>query len=106
MFGFFNMMDNYEDRKVANDEINGAVIDTVSVSDSEQPYETGVKHESYNKGAWVIVEMYDSEEEAEIGHSKWVDTFRKGLPETLTDVGTSDIKQFIGVDKTFVKNKD
>ena len=50
MFGFFDMMDNYEKRKIENTVVGEATIDTCAVSDSEQPFETGIIHPRYNDG--------------------------------------------------------
>jgi hypothetical protein len=77
-----NMIGTYEERKVDNTEINGVVIDTALVTDSDQPYETGIRHPKYNNGKWVIVEMYNTKREARTGHNKWVEIFSKEeLPE-------------------------
>lgn len=97
MFSFFGMIGNYESRKVANNEINGAVIDTVAVTDSEQPYETGIKHPNFDNGNWIIVEMYEDEDSAKDGHIKWVDLFKKGIPKELSDVSTCELKKFFSV---------
>lgn len=70
-------------------EIDGyVVVDTSMVSDSSHPYETAVSHINYNPNSWIVVEMYNTEEEAKIGHQKWVDRMsdKDNLPETLTDV--------------------
>ena len=105
MFNFMDMVGNHAERLVANTKEGDAVIDTAAVSDSEQPYETGIAHPRYNNGAWVIVEMYDSRTEAKEGHNKWVDIFSQGkLPSELKDVSTSGIavllKAFTGEDRT------
>lgn len=90
MFNFLSMTDNYEDRLVKNTKIKDGVIDTAAVTDSAQPFETGIEHSRYNGGAWVIVELYDSKEEALVGHEKWVKTMsKKTLPKQLKDVSTS-----------------
>ncbi len=87
------MMDNYEQRKVARfDGENGLCIDTAAVTDSRQPYETGIQHPNYKSGGWVIVEMYDFKEEAQKGHDKWVKTMTaETLPKTLKDVSSCDL---------------
>jgi hypothetical protein len=91
MFGFLGMMDNYEQRKVANTKINETEIDTAMVSDSARPYETGICNPQYNNGNWIIVELYDSKELSKIGHKKWVKLFSdKKLPSHLTDVSECD----------------
>jgi len=96
MFDFMSMAGTYKQRLVENTTINGAEIDTVRVTDSLQPYETAISHESYNSGAWVVVEMYDLKELAEIGHAKWVEIFKKEkLPIELKDVSTSTIKRLL-----------
>ena len=105
----FDMADNYEERKVKNTEINGAIIDTCAVSDSEQPFETGILHPSYNNGGWVIVEMYDSKKDAKKGHEKWVKVFSgKSLPPELKDVSTAEIAllaKSVGCQQTFKKER-
>jgi len=64
------MMGTYKDRVVANDVINGVTIDTALVTDSDQPYETGICSKEYNNGNWIIVELYDTKELSIIGHNK------------------------------------
>jgi len=91
LFGFSDMMCNYEQRKIKNTKMeDGGVIDTASVTDSEKPHETGIKHPFYNDGSWVIVELYDTIEEAEKGHDKWIEIMNKN-PEYLEDVNKSEI---------------
>lgn len=105
MFNFLSMADNYEQRVVANFVPEGAsdwLVDTAAVTDSEQPFETAVQHPRYNEGAIVIVELYDTREEALAGHERWVKTMTaKKLPATLKDVSTCevvDIGLALGVD--------
>lgn len=96
MFDFLDMANNYEERVVDNTKINEAEIDTCAVTDSDQPFETGVAHPRYNDGKWVIVEMYNRKKEAISGHKKWVKIFSaKKLPKQLTDVSTSTLKKLI-----------
>ena len=87
MFGFLDMIGNYEDRKVDNYQgDNNLEIDTCSVTDGEHDYETAVAHPEYNHGKWVIVEAYDTKDEAQAGHNKWVKKMTgKKLPAKLTD---------------------
>lgn len=94
MFSFYSMYGNYEQRVVKNTKINGATIDTAAVTDSREPYETGIQHPKFNKGGWVIVEMYHTRKQAEKGHEKWVKIFKKGLPDELTDVSTCEVQEF------------
>jgi hypothetical protein len=91
MFDFLNMLGNYESRKVKNYkgndcEGNKFTLDTCSVTDSVQPYETAIAHPFYNNGQWVILQSYDTREEAEKGHNKWFNTFvNEKLPQILKD---------------------
>ena len=88
----FDMMGNYEQRKVARwpDVEDKWIVDTCAVTDSDKPYETAVQHDKYNDGEMVIVEMYASKEEAQTGHDRWVKIMStRPLPEKLQDVGTS-----------------
>lgn len=93
MFEFFEMKVNYEERKVDNTIIPSvdAVIDTCAVNDSTQPYETAIKCSHYNNGEWVVVEQYDSKEEAQKGHERWVQVFKSSLPTKLIDVSECHI---------------
>jgi len=106
MFGFYGMLDNYESRKVANTKVNEGIIDTCAVTDSSKPYETGIQHSQYNSGNWVIVELYDTKEQALTGHNKWVKAFSgKKLPAQITDVNTCDIQKLAkAVGHTFHKS--
>lgn len=97
MFVFFNSINDYKDRLVNNTKINGAEIDTCRVFDAEKPYETAIKHPSYNNDKWIIVEEYSTIKEAEEGHKKWVSKFSSSLPEFLIDVSTSMINKLSGL---------
>ena len=89
MFEFLNMINNYEERKVARFEEGDLIIDTCLVTDSMRPYETAVQHPSYNRGDWIIVEGYESIEEAQTGHDRWVKIMTsQELPKELVDVST------------------
>lgn len=88
MFDFLNMADNYEQKKIINTIIHNMLIDiivcTTEISDSNKPYETGIKCSEYNDN-WIIVELYDTQKDAELGHKRWVKKFSgKKLPSSLT----------------------
>lgn len=71
--GMFTQWDNYEDRKVDN-TINGDYeIDTVYANDTEL-YETGIK---FKNNKWIIVEEYETKEQALKGHKKWTKAMNK-----------------------------
>ncbi len=96
MFDFLDMQGTYKDRLVENTKINSAEVDTVMVTDSAEPYETGISHPQYNDGSWVIVEMYNTKKEAKEGHKRWVEVFSKDeLPVKLEDVSTSNIAELL-----------
>ncbi len=105
MFNFFDMVGNYEQRKVANFTKDELVIDTASVTDGDHPYETGILHPEYNDGDWIIVEAYDSKEDAQRGHDDWVKIMTaKELPDELRDcvnAGIGKLSESIGNNVTF-----
>ena len=92
MFDFLDMMENHEQRLVDNYKQGDLEIDTCAVTDSKQPYETGISHPAYNEGSWVIVEMYNTKIEAQKGHDIWVQTMTaKEMPDQLIDISTASI---------------
>ena len=92
MFGFADMIGNYEMRKVERFDEGDLSVSTCRVTDSIKPYETAVSHPQYNAGTWVIVALYDTEEEAREGHDKWVDLMTaEELPAELRDVSGAEI---------------
>ena len=86
----YNMVGNYEDRKVALHEDEELAISTALVIGCEKPYETAVGHPDYNGGEWVIVEKYNTKEQAQRGHDRWVERMtREPLPFQLVDCQNS-----------------
>lgn len=63
--------ETYEERKVDRTTINGYIVDTVKSGDIGKLYETGIIDDKQEL-EWVIVEGYDTLEEAQEGHNKWV----------------------------------
>lgn len=102
MFRFLEMMGTHEERKVATYDKDGIFIDTCMITDSNRPYETAVEHPKYNNGTMIIVEMYDTKEDAQKGHDRWVEKMTaKELPKSIKDISTCDVVKFghaIGVD--------
>lgn len=99
MFDFMNMLVNYEDRKIDrwNSEDGLQMVSTASVTDGRKPYETAVQHPDYNGGSMVIVECYDTKEQAQAGHDKWLNlVLTNKLPSALVNCGNSEISQLIG----------
>lgn len=95
------MEESYEDRVVSHFEEGDLIVDTAEVTDGKQPYETGICSLYYNEGKWVIVEAYDTKEEAEIGHNCWVEKMTKdALPTTLVDCVNCQVADaFMGYEK-------
>lgn len=92
LFGY-SMRGTHESRCVANTEVDGGVVDTARVDDAPQPFETGVQHPAYREdGKWVIVECYDTREDAVKGHEKWV-KIMEGKPARLEDVSRCGVVQ-------------
>ena len=76
-------------------ENEDVVVDTGQVNDGFKPYETYVKHILYKPGGSLIVEAYDTPEEASKGHEKWVNILTSDpLPESLMDCGNDPINRF------------
>jgi len=97
MFSFWGMAGDYENRKIERFEEEGLVIDTCLVTDGEHLYETGVCHSSYNSGDWVIVEAYDTKEDAKEGHKKWIEIMTSdNLPEYLDDCMNAQVSHLGG----------
>jgi hypothetical protein len=90
------MTHNYEDRKVGRFDAGWGFISTAYVTDASKPYETAVEHPEYNNGKMVIVETYDTTQEARAGHDRWVETMTSDpLPDRLVDQGLSGIAEMI-----------
>ncbi len=96
MFNFMDMAGNYEDRKVDRHDGENFFISTARVTDGQKDYETAVAHPNYNDGKIVIVEMYDTKEEAQTGHDKWVGFMSSdSLPLKLIDCSNSGVSQLL-----------
>lgn len=85
MFEFLSMMGTYEVRKVDNYKCDDFTVDTAWVNDNDPPYETAVAHKNFNDGDWIILEHYETKEEAQIGHNKWVEKFKNNEVSELVD---------------------
>lgn len=94
--GFLSMADNYESRKIDRYDGDNFFISTAEVTDTDHPYETAIKHPDYNNNSIVIVEMYDTRQEAEEGHKKWITTMTADdLPKQLCDVSSAWVADFL-----------
>lgn len=70
-------------RPVARYEAKNLIVSTKRVYDAGKDYETAIMHEAYDQGNCIVVEHFDSFEEAKKGHEKWVRTMLKDEPEYL-----------------------
>lgn len=69
---------NWEDKK------RKIIVDTCEAFDMYE-WETGIERKK-QEGKWVIVEQYESKEEAIIGHKKWIDKIKKNPKVKLEDI--------------------
>lgn len=90
---FLDMLSTQEERKLGRfeqknkDDILCLIVDTCSVTDSADPYETAVSHLDYNPGEWAITETYQTYEEAVVGHQRWIKIMTsEPLPAVLHSV--------------------
>jgi hypothetical protein len=68
--------------KALRTEENGWIVDTIMAGDTDR-WETGIKVDDRE---WVIVQQYDCEELAKLGHEKWVKLMREDPQRELRDV--------------------
>ena len=72
-----------ESRKdVFRDNFDGITVDTVKAFDTGV-WETGIEKPGLG---WVIVEQYESRDDAEAGHARWVNDMKKDPKAELSDV--------------------
>ena len=81
-----DMAGNHEERLVARYE-EEFIVDTCAVTDSDMAFETGIKHPDYNDGGWIIVESYNTRDEAADGHGRWVRLILSNPPDELVETG-------------------
>lgn len=62
------------------------MVSTARVSDGFKPIETAISHPRYNGGKLMIAEAYETVEQAQLGHAKWVGYMnQEKLPELILD---------------------
>ena len=104
MFSFTADAGNYEERRIGRDDYPWGFISTCRVSDGAKPYETAVEHGNYNNGEIVIVENYDTKEDAAAGHARWIARMTiPPLPATLYGCNNSCVQQLLN---KFDENKE
>jgi hypothetical protein len=86
------MLFTYKDRKVDRFEHTDGIsfISTAKVTDSRDPYETGICYKPWGQRV-IVVQTYSSIEDAKIGHQRYVELMLSSqLPkEPPTDAGTN-----------------
>lgn len=96
LFDFFNMVGNYSERAIARYDGDNLMVDTCRVTDGDHPFETAVQHPDYNGGKMVIVQAYDTREQAQEGHDRWVMRMTADtLPDELVDCQNCAISQLL-----------
>jgi hypothetical protein len=106
--GLIGMMGTYEDRCVSRwmSEDETTLVSTARVYDGSQPYETAICHPSYHDEEYIIVEAYDTEEQACEGHDKWEKIIKNGpLPDVLVDCQNAEISKMIDKKELVYKRK-
>ncbi len=92
MFNFIDMAGTYESRKVGNNMVKGSRVSTCLVTDGSKQYETAIRDSLYRGGSLIIVDSYDTHEEAEKGHASWLEKLTNNeLPDTLVDCDNSGL---------------
>lgn len=60
------------------------VVSTIKAADGDRPYETAVLDTRYNT-SFIVVEAYDTAEEAVKGHDHWVSVMSTNPPASLVE---------------------
>lgn len=96
----FNYLGSIESKPVGRDEIEDEdivyTVDTCWLNDINA-YETGIKVRFKNGKLilpWVIVEYYFNEEEASLGHNRWVECIAEESPTFFVSVQDERIYGF------------
>lgn len=85
MFDFIGLLpylNNHQERVVANTKISNIEIDTCFADDIGKDFETGL----CINGVWLIVEDYDTKEEAKAGHEKYVKLIQNKELKNVVDI--------------------
>lgn len=81
--------DSYEDRLVENTKQDEYEIDTCFANDKNK-YETGIRK---NDGEWIVVEEYNTKEDAKQQHKKWIE-FTKCKPQKAYSIQFEEYTEF------------
>lgn len=91
LFGYMDMIGNYEERVVKNDKCADFTLDTARVTDRNWIYETAVAHSGFNNGDWIILDGCMSKEQAVEMHDKWLNKLQNEDITELTDYYTDEV---------------
>lgn len=94
MFNFL-FMEPYEKRMVDRYEVNGLIVSTAKVNDGIQLFETAVSSKEYGNSRYIVVESYDTREEAQEGHNRWVQKMTTCPPSILVECQNSITSQLL-----------
>lgn len=101
---------DFEARNVAQYEDGDLRISTVQVptevTDGATLYQTGVSHPDFAGGNWIVVGEFQSREAAQAGHEGWIERFKEGIPESLTDVCSIPDARFPDGERTIARRED
>ena len=104
----FSWLSTRTQEKVGRYEHDHLIIDTCSVPDGDRDYETAVSSPEYNSGQWVVVEAYNTFEDAKKGHESWVEKMQNNPPPKLVDCGNSYISKVCinaGCDAEYIREE-
>ena len=74
--------------RIARYETSSTLVSTILAPDTNK-YETCILDSKYNNGQAIVVQEYETEEEALIGHNNWVLKIRETSPEIIVDVSSN-----------------
>lgn len=87
-----SMIDALNNRTIGNEywregalteKWDNIVVDTIMTVFDTGKAETGI---CIDDGIWVIVEQYETPEEAKIGHEKWIASMKENPKQELHDI--------------------
>lgn len=89
------MVGNYESRSVGywcSELDKSCMLSTALVTDGVKPFESAMAHPSYNGGQIIILEAYDTKEQAQAGHEKYLAIAKAdGWPDEITERNNSEV---------------
>ena len=84
---FITTMDPDFRQGAIKDDLGTHIVDTMKATDT-QTWETGIQPKDKD---WIIVQQYETEMKAKIGHKNWVNKLRKN-PNLKLKIFTREVK--------------